>query len=348
LYTRIGAYGMTDDLAAQRSSGASNAPRVSVVIPAYNAEDYLERALNSALAQTMADLEVIVVDDASTDATLEVANRVAARDPRVRVVRNEHNAGSAASRNRALSVARGEWIALLDADDEWLPRRLERMLADGGEADVISDDVYIVRGSLVKPQEAVLWSLLQQQGLTATGRRRISTLDLVEYSLALLKPIIKRAFIERHGLSYEPTLRIAQDFHLYFEILAAGARWVQLPQGYYLYYKHAGAISKDKLQLWQNTIDSNRALLGHPAAVGDRTLTAALERRIQVAKGHVVFAKVRDSLRQRRFAELGRELRKNPSDLLLVARFVAERLFLRVLWRVRRLRARKATDGPGV
>jgi succinoglycan biosynthesis protein ExoO len=338
---------VTDERVAQRSDSASIAPRVSVIIPAYNAEDYLERALDSALVQTMTDLEVIVVDDASTDATLEMAHRVAARDSRVRVVHNEHNVGSAVSRNRALSIARGEWIALLDADDAWFPRRLERMLADGGDADVISDDVYIVRGSLVKPQEAVLWSLLQQQGLTVNRRRRISALDLVQYSLALLKPTIKRVFLEQHGLSYKPTLRIAQDFHLYFEILASGARWVQLPQGYYLYYKHAGAITKDKFRLWQNTIESNRLLLDHPAAIRDKTLTAALERRIQMARGHVVFATVRDSLRQRRFVELGRELRKNPSDLLLVVRFVIERLYLRVLWRVRRLRAQKPTRPTG-
>src|SRR5215217_3734904 len=105
------------------------APRVSVIVPAYNAAGYLERALASALAQTMPDLEVIVVDDASSDTTFEVACKIAARASRVRVLRNERNSGENASRNRAISTARGEWIALLDADDEWLPERLERMLA---------------------------------------------------------------------------------------------------------------------------------------------------------------------------------------------------------------------------
>ncbi len=118
-----------------------SAPRVSVIVPAYNVAGYLERALGSALVQTMPDLEVIVVDDASGDATFEVAHRISVRDPRVRVLRNKRNCGPSASRNRAIGAARGEWIALLDGDDAWLPERLERMTAYADKADVISDDI---------------------------------------------------------------------------------------------------------------------------------------------------------------------------------------------------------------
>src|SRR3712207_2156595 len=102
--------------------------RVSVIIPAYNAADYLVRALDSALVQTMPNLEVIVVDDASSDATLELARNTAAHDPRVRLLHNEHNQGLARSRNRAMRVSRGEWVALLDSGDESSAERLEQML----------------------------------------------------------------------------------------------------------------------------------------------------------------------------------------------------------------------------
>src|SRR5215208_5035081 len=114
-------------------------PRVSVIVPAFNVAGCLERALDSALNQTVPDLEILVVDDGSSDATLEVACRVAARDSRVRVMRNERNLGIGASRNRAFDEAQGEWLALLDGDDVWLPKRLERILAVSEGADVVSD-----------------------------------------------------------------------------------------------------------------------------------------------------------------------------------------------------------------
>ena len=335
---------MTDQIAKQFSD-VNTAPRVSVIIPAYNAAAHLRRAVDSALAQTMSDLEVIIVDDASTDVTLGIAGRIAAQDSRVRVLHNERNAGPAVSRNRAIAAARGEWIALLDADDSWFPERLERMLAGAGNADVVSDDLYIVRGSLFKPEEPVLWSILQKEGFTVTRPRQLDKLDLVRYELALLQPIIRRSFLRRHGLTYEPTLRRAEDFYLYFEILALGARWLQLPQGYYLYYKHGRAAkNKDKRvkrSTLAYTLESNRSLLNHPAAVGDKALIAALERRIRKAQRRIVFATAQDAVRQRRFADLALWLVGNPSNLLLVMRFVIERLYLRVLWRVYRLRGPK-------
>jgi succinoglycan biosynthesis protein ExoO len=294
----------------------------------------------------MPNLEIVVTDDASADDTIGVARRIAAQDSRVRVLHNEHNVGSSISRNRAIEAARGEWIALLDADDAWFPERLEQMLASGDNADVVSDDVYIVRSSLIKPDKPVLWSLLQEEGLAVTEPRWLDILDFVRHELSLLQPIIRQSFLTQHRLAYAPTVRFAEDFRLYFEIMASGARWLQLSQGFYLYYKHADALTKNKRVLWQETIESTQSLFNHSAAVGDKALTAALERRVQKARGHVVYATVRDALRQRRFVELGRMLGENPSDLLRVVKFVAERLYVRVLWRVRRLRADRLPQLP--
>ena len=103
-------------------------PLVSVIVPAYQGERYIEEALRSALDGTIRDIEVIVVDDGSTDATAAIAERLAADDDRVRFVRQGHR-GASAARNTALAMARGRWAALLDQDDVWLPRRLERQLA---------------------------------------------------------------------------------------------------------------------------------------------------------------------------------------------------------------------------
>ncbi|MGE4086193.1 MAG: glycosyltransferase [Vicinamibacterales bacterium] len=120
-----------------RASGppAASQPRVSVIIPTYNRAATVTRAVRSALDQAVPDVEVLVVDDGSTDDT---AARLAGIDHRVRVLRQPGNEGAAAARNRGLRAARGQAIAFLDSDDVWLPDKLARQLAvlDGAPAGV--------------------------------------------------------------------------------------------------------------------------------------------------------------------------------------------------------------------
>ena len=113
------------DEACPRAQGADDgSSTVSVVIPAYNAANFVGAAIDSVLAQTHADLAVLVVDDGSTDATADVIERHA-RDPRVTLVRHERNRGLSAARNTGMRAARGGYLAFLDADDCWLPNHLE-------------------------------------------------------------------------------------------------------------------------------------------------------------------------------------------------------------------------------
>lgn len=107
----------------------SGAPVCSVVIPAYNCEGYIGDCLRSVLEQTVRDIEVIVVDDRSTDATAERVLALGEADGRVRCIRHEANLGVAEARNSGVREARSEWIAFLDGDDMWLPRKLEKQLA---------------------------------------------------------------------------------------------------------------------------------------------------------------------------------------------------------------------------
>lgn len=125
--------------------------QISVVIPAYNAALYIERSVRSVMQQTYADWELIVVDDGSVDETAAIVASV--DDPRVRVIRQQ-NGGVSAARNRGVQEAKNEWIAFLDADDEWLPEFLE----------------FFVQAITAYPESVAVFSNLID---SATGRNRL-------------------------------------------------------------------------------------------------------------------------------------------------------------------------------
>ncbi len=102
---------------------------VSVIMPNYNGEKFLAETIESVLAQTYSDWELLIVDDCSTDGSVALIQGFAEKDARIRLFVQEKNSGAAAARNRALSEAQGKWIAFLDSDDIWLPEKLEKQLS---------------------------------------------------------------------------------------------------------------------------------------------------------------------------------------------------------------------------
>src|ERR1700727_1817242 len=109
-------------------------PIISVIVANYNGERYLTEALNSILAQTFSQLEVLLVDDKSTDRSLEIAEAFARNDARLRILQLSENHGPAAARNYGLNASRGAWVAVVDSDDYIHPDRLRRLL-EAAEAD---------------------------------------------------------------------------------------------------------------------------------------------------------------------------------------------------------------------
>ena len=111
---------------------------VSIIMPSYNTGKYIAESINSVIAQTYTDWELIIVDDTSTDNTDEIVQRVILSgaqaeskdpDPRIRYLKNDKKSGAAVTRNRALHEAKGKWIAFLDSDDLWAPDKLEKQIA---------------------------------------------------------------------------------------------------------------------------------------------------------------------------------------------------------------------------
>jgi succinoglycan biosynthesis protein ExoO len=219
----------------------------TVIIAAFQAENVVEQSVASALAQTV-DVEVVVADDCSSDGTAALAGRIAARDPRVRLVRLEANGGPAAARNRAMDAAAGAWIAVLDADDTMAPGRMERMIAMAREkeADVVLGNFRHVDASGAPIRPAPFLSgpgYAVPRRWTLEGYVAGNMVTRGVPSLGYLKPLFRSAFLRTHGLRYDETLRNGEDCHLVFRCLAAGGSVWFSPEPDYAYTVAAGSIS---------------------------------------------------------------------------------------------------------
>jgi succinoglycan biosynthesis protein ExoO/succinoglycan biosynthesis protein ExoU len=222
-------------------------PHVSIVIPAYNAAGSLAATVASAQAQSLQDIEILIVDDASGDATLDLARRLAAGDPRIRVIEAGRNRGPAGARNLGFAAARGDWIALLDADDAFEPERLARLLTAAQEsgADLLADNLLLEdEDGRTEPMLAPV-ETVESEAVTAAGFLLGNLPDRARprRSYGFLKPIFRREFLAVHGLRYDEELRFAEDFAFYLDCLGAGARFVLLRQPLYRYRLRSDSLT---------------------------------------------------------------------------------------------------------
>jgi succinoglycan biosynthesis protein ExoO len=196
--------------------------RVTIITPSYNSRDCIKRAVDSALAQTFADFELVLVDDASSDGTAALVEQAYRGDDRIRVIRLDRNGGAAHARNAGLAVARGEWIALLDADDAWHPDRLARLLERSADADAVFDNLagYDPETGAETP---ALFPEFPKDGLSIEALMS-PEVPGSRYDFGYLKPIMRRAFLLSRGVCYDESLRRNQDLLLYTAMLLEGAR----------------------------------------------------------------------------------------------------------------------------
>ena len=200
---------------------------VAVIIAAYNVAPTIGDAVRSALDQAET-AEVVVVDDASSDGTAAVVDDLAREDSRVTLIRQPINSGPARARNLAIEATTSPFIAILDGDDILLPGRFTAMFAEP-DWDFCADNiVFFTRFDQI---EAIRRSF-------ADGPSQAMELDFTSFvegniprdgkprgELGFLKPVMRREFLVRHDLDYAEDCRLGEDFLLYCEALAKGARY---------------------------------------------------------------------------------------------------------------------------
>lgn len=219
---------------------------VSVVMPCFDTEPYVGAAVRSVLTQTHTDLELIVVDDASTDSSADVVDELALQDSRVTLLRRPVNGGAARARNDALAHVRGDYVAFLDSDDLWLPRKLERQLrfAENVGQPLTYTSYYKIDGAI--------GAEVDQAALRSSGRI-VDPPGVVDYRTMLEANYIgsPTAMYDRRRLGTRmlPDLRKRQDYALWLSILREGGTARGLLEPLSVYRQRVGSLSHAKIEL---------------------------------------------------------------------------------------------------
>lgn len=292
---------------------------VTFAVACFNALPFLDSAIGSALSQQDVEVEVIIVDDGSTDGSLEMALGWQKKDRRVRVFRTPRNLGPGGARNIAIRNMQGQWLAVLDSDDVIDPRR-SRTLIDAAEeagADLIADNLTIFGQGLADAD------FLKSEDIP---HRRI---DLDTYfkssrmfgrvpNLGFLKPMIRQSTLEAQTIQYNENLRIGEDDELIVRLLINGLWYAYHPDKMYRYRKHANSIShRLSLESAERILVSERAIrdrLSRNAPLSDAY--AARWRSIQRA---VAFTRAVDALKQGSVVGALLALASNPAAITLFA-----------------------------
>lgn len=209
---------------------------VSIVMPCYNCSQFIQEAIASVVAQTYSKWELIIVDDCSTDESVEIAKKNSLNDPRIKIFRQEARSGPAVARNTAIELATGRYIAFLDSDDMWLPEKLEKQL------------------QLMENHSAV-FSYTGYEKIDVSGRRSGRYVSVPE--VGYYKDILAGCFIgcltavydaKALGKLYMPNIKRAQDFGLWLHILRQGHMALGLNEVLALYRERPGSISSSKVK----------------------------------------------------------------------------------------------------
>ncbi len=312
-------------------------PSVSVIIPAYNTEAYIARAIESVLEQTEKNIELIVVDDASTDKTLEIVKGFS--DKRIKILVNNQNRGQNFCTNLAIKEAQGNWIARLDADDWYAVDRLEKLLniAYDQNIDMIADDIYFIQDGKTFP-----WStLLVQSKFKITENFKVNPIFFVEKDvpgswglpLGLTKPLIKKDFLIKHNIKNQENILIAGDFWFYLTCLAHNANFLLVPKPYYFYRSRNGSlVTISKIKRIEAYCEATEFYLKQDYIKNNQKLLAALQNRLVLINRSRPYFQVVDSLKQADYFKAMIKMINNPYFFYhlftQLPRIIHRRLFL--------------------
>ncbi len=222
-------------------------PTVSIIVPVYNAQEYLRRCIESILNQEYTDFELLLSDDGSTDMSGSICDEYAARDARVRVIHKE-NSGVSDTRNRAMRLAKGEYLQFVDSDD-WLTPDATRLLvraAQEQDCDLVISDFYRVVGERVSHKGDIEEDrVLTQEEFAACMMENPADF----YYGVLWNKLYRRDLVEEHRLRMDVEISWCEDFMFNLEYIRYAKRFYALRTPIYYYVKRKGSLAAQGMSI---------------------------------------------------------------------------------------------------
>lgn len=238
---------------------------VSVVLPVYNAEKFLPESLNNLLGQSLKDIEIICVNDGSQDSSLQILKDISAKDSRI-VVIDSLNCGAGAARNKALDVAKGEYVSFLDADDQFDERLLEKLYKKAKATD--ADVVFCEWGIL--EQDGKKHKVTKAKGCSETENLAGRSLPFEYFGSTAWNKLFRREMIQAKGLYFQ-TIKTCNDIGFVWSALVAAKRIFYVPE-HLIYWRRGNSnLTSQRWKSTQNFIEAgnfikeNIARLGSPS-----------------------------------------------------------------------------------
>ena len=223
------------------------APAISVVVPMYNVERYVEESIKSVLNQRFSDFELIIIDDCSTDGSYEICRRLASQDGRIKLFRQEKNQGQGVARNVGMAKARGKYIYFFDSDDILLPNSLELLYnaAETSGADVVNSSSWFEQAEtdvgVFEPTLRALSGRMKERGFIVDDKNiRLKNYYVPQLILPMVVlNIIRRDFIERHDIRFPGIL--SEDEAFIFTLQRFANRFFCIDERFYVYRRRGGS-----------------------------------------------------------------------------------------------------------
>lgn len=232
-------------------------PLVSVLIPAYNSEQYIHACLESIIQQTYPNLEIIVVDDCSTDQTLKVAKevlRASSRPSKCLKTQINHGGGGEPVFNWGLSYCKGKYVAKMDADDLMHPQRIEYQV----EFLQKNQNIFLVGSDL---------ELINEEGKTIGYRKHPITYDEIKRNFYLRSPVANPSIMFRNKpiSFYKSKYKIANDYYTFFKLISENKKIANIPKYLLKYRIHQNSALRNNIkENWLINLEIKREIANHP------------------------------------------------------------------------------------
>lgn len=260
-------------------------PRVSVIIPTFNCAGYIARTITSVLSQTYKDFEIIVVDDGSTDETGEIVSRFSDK----LTYHYRPNLGLSNARNTAVSISSGEFIAYLDADDMWFPKKLQRQVAYMDEHPECglahSNVIYIDEDDQpISPE----WSSHADRSVLAQGN---CLSELLKGCMFQVPTVIERRVCFDEVSGFDERFKRVEDYLHWIKLQLKGHSFGYINEPLAMYRMRTGSLSKNQTAMTESTVDMFDVLIKENALLQhlDQSEKKALLRRISLLKRGLPF-----------------------------------------------------------